>query len=139
MSDQPPTMRAAVAVAFGAPEVLQVQRQPRPSPGPGALLVRIHAAGINPVDASNRREGGWAGIQTPFIVGSDASGIVEQVGPGVQDFRPGDEVFYFSPFLGAKHGSCAEYQVVDATVVAPRPRTRSHLEARPPAGRRHRL
>lgn len=122
-------MRAAVASTFGPPEVLEVRRLPRPSPGPGQLLVRVHAAGINPVDAGNRSDGSWAGFSAPFVVGSDASGTVTQIGPDVRGFKAGDEVFYFSPILGGGNDSCADYQAVDAAIVAPRPRTRSHLES----------
>jgi NADPH2:quinone reductase len=83
---------------------------------------------VNPVDASNRSDGSWARLAVPFVVGSDASGIVEELGAGVDGFAPGDEVFYFSPFLANPHGSCAELQVVDANVVAHRPLSLTHLE-----------
>jgi NADPH:quinone reductase len=122
-------MRAAVAEIFGPPELLRVRRWPRPEPGPGELLVRVSAAGVNPVDASNRADGSWAQITPPFIVGSDASGVVMEVGQGVDAFAVGDPVFYFSPFLDTSGGSCAEYQVVAADIVAPKPRALSHVES----------
>jgi NADPH:quinone reductase len=123
----PKLMRAAVARAFGPPEVLEIREMPRPEPGPEQLLVRVLAAGVNPVDAGNRSDGSWAGIRAPFVVGSDASGVVEKTGDGT--FAAGDEVFYFSPFLHWQNGSCAEYQVIDADLVSPRPRSLSHLQS----------
>jgi NADPH2:quinone reductase len=108
---------------------LTVRRVERPSPGPGQILVRVAASGVNPVDAGNRSDGAWARLSAPFIVGSDASGTVAQVGADVEGFAVGDEVFYFSPIIEPAGGSCAEYQIVDAAIVAPRPRTLSHLES----------
>src|SRR4051794_29075402 len=123
------TMRAAVAERFGAPEVLAIRELPIPRPGPGQLLVRVHAAGVNPVDASNRADGAWAGLEAPFVVGSDASGVVQAVGDGVTGFAPGDAVFSFSPFLGNRAGSCAEYQAIDAAFAAAKPARLSHSQA----------
>ena len=123
------SMRAVVVEEFGGPEVLRVREIPIQKPGSGALLVAVHAAGTNPVDAGNRADGTWAGLRTPFIPGSDASGVIEMVGEGVDDLSPGDEVFYMSDFIGNPMGTYAEYQVVDAGVVARKPGSLSHIEA----------
>jgi NADPH2:quinone reductase len=122
-------MRAAVIDRFGGPDVLRVAEREVPVPGPGQLLVEVVAASVNPVDASNRADGSWAGIELPATLGSDAAGIVAAVGPGVTDFQTGDDVFYFSDFLGAGDGSYAEYQVVDASTVARRPAGLSFAQA----------
>jgi NADPH2:quinone reductase len=122
-------MRAAVLDRFGPPETLRIREIERPQPSAGEILVEVVAAGINPVDAHNRRDGSWAGIELPAVLGSDASGIVSEVGPGVVDVRVGDEVFYFSDFLGSRGGSYAEYQAVDAAIVATKPVTITHAEA----------
>jgi NADPH:quinone reductase-like Zn-dependent oxidoreductase len=92
-------MRAAVAEEFGPPEVLHVRDRPRPRPGRGEILVRVVAAGVNPVDAGNRRDGSGARIAAPLVVGSDASGVAAQLrddprgakpvhGPDLRQTRP---------------------------------------------------
>ncbi len=125
----PSTMRAVIVERFGPPEVMQVRTVNRPKPSDGQVLVQVRAAGVNPVDASNRADGSWAGLEPPYTPGSDASGVVAAIGPGVGGFQVGDEVFSFSDFLGTRHGSYAEYQAVDADIVAHRPPTLSHLES----------
>jgi NADPH:quinone reductase len=122
-------MRAIVVEHFGPPEVLQLHEVACPRPGDGEVLVQVIAAGVNPVDAGNRRDGSWAGVELPFVPGSDGSGVVVAVGPGVDDIALGDEVFYFSDPLGTLNGSYAEYQVVSAAIVAPKPRSVTHAEA----------
>jgi NADPH:quinone reductase len=122
-------MRAVVVERFGGPEVLQVRQMPVPRPGRDEVLVAIHAAGTNPVDSGNRADGTWAGMLPPFIPGSDASGVVEAVGEGVKHLSPGDEVFSMSDFIGNPDGTYAEYQAVDAEIVARKPHGLSHVEA----------
>ncbi len=125
----PNAMRAVVVERFGPPEVMRVHHIECPHPGPRQLLVRVWAAGVNPVDAQNRSDGSWAALELPFVPGSDASGVIVAVGSAVDGFKAGDEVFYFSDFLGNHQGSYAEYQVVDVDVVARRPTKLSHVEA----------
>jgi len=123
-------MRAVVVERFGPPEVMEVRDVPAPdAPGQGEVLVRVHAAGVNPVDASNRSDGSWADLELPYTPGSDASGVVAAVGGGVTGLAPGDEVFYFSDFLGTRAGSYADQQVVPADQVAAKPAGLSHVEA----------
>ena len=121
-------MYAIVVNTFGGPDVLQLCEAALPEPGPGQVRVAIYAAGTNPVDTGNRRRARF-GIHLPIILGSDASGVVDALGPGVTAFAPGDEVFYMSDFQGTQHGTYAEYQVVDVTVLARKPPTLSHIEA----------
>ncbi len=116
-------MRAAVIDRFGPPEVLEMRTVARPVPGPGQVLVEVIAAGLNPVDTQNRSDGSWAQITLPAILGSDAAGIVRAVGSEVTGWAAGDEVFYFSDFLGGAPGTYAQFQVVDATIIARRPAT----------------
>ena len=89
------TMKAVVVDEFGGPEVLNVHQVPRPSPGPGELLVHVYAAGVNPVDAGVRsgRAARMVGATLPYVPGFDVSGVVEDVGAGVDDFEPGASVF----------------------------------------------
>ncbi|WP_373047985.1 zinc-dependent alcohol dehydrogenase family protein [Vulgatibacter sp.] len=122
-------MRAMVLERFGDPEVLQLKEIDRPSPAPGELLVRVIASGTNPVDAKVRAAGSWAGITLPAVIGYDASGVVEAVGPGAGDFRPGDEVFFTPEIFGNEHGTYADYTVVQASIVARKPPSISHVEA----------
>ena len=122
-------MRAMVIPAFGGPELFELREVPRPAPGPGEILVRVIASGTNPVDAKIRAAGSWARITPPAILGYDASGVVEEVGPGVRDLVPGDDVFYTPEIFGNQSGTYAELNVVSASIVAKKPRRLSHVEA----------
>jgi NADPH:quinone reductase len=122
-------MRAMVLPKFGGPDVLELRDVPRPTPGPGELLVRVIASGTNPVDAKIRHSGTWAQIELPAVIGYDASGVVEAVGPGVTRFREGDEVFYTPEIFGNPHGTYAEYATVPAAIAARKPPRLTHAEA----------
>jgi NADPH:quinone reductase-like Zn-dependent oxidoreductase len=78
--------------ALGGPEVLVVEELPVPEPGPTEVLVRVAAAGVNPVDWKTRSGGGFL-REPPFTLGWDVAGTVEQVGYGVTWLSPGDRVF----------------------------------------------
>ncbi|MCU7492930.1 MAG: zinc-binding dehydrogenase [Ignavibacteria bacterium] len=120
-------MKAMVITAFGGPEVFEEKELPKPEPGIGELLIKVHASSINPVDYKIRMNGSWA-VTPPAIIGYDASGVVEKCGPGVKDFKPGDEVFY-TPFIEQGHGTYAQYAVVHEDIVALKPKNMSFLEA----------
>jgi len=122
-------MRAMVISRFGGPDVFEQREVERPTPGPGEVLVRVVASGTNPVDAKLRADGSWAGVTPPAILGSDVSGVIEQVGPGVTDFAEGDEVYYTPEIVGGRPGSYAEYHVAHASIVARKPRSLTHVEA----------
>jgi NADPH:quinone reductase len=122
-------MRAIVLSRFGGPEVLELRELPIPSAGPGEILVRVVASGTNPVDAKLRHDARWAGLVPPVILGSEASGVVEDVGAGVSAFRRGEEIFYTPEIFGNVHGTYAEFTLVPAAIVAHKPRMISHLEA----------
>lgn len=122
-------MLAIVFDTFGEPKVLHLQEIALPEPGPGQVRVAISAAGTNPVDAWSRRDGTWAGLHPPVIPGCEASGVIDAPGPGVTDFVQGDEVFYMSDFLHNVQGTYAEYQVVDAALLAHKPQALTHVEA----------
>ena len=118
------TMNAVRQHTFGGPEVLSVERVERPAPLPTEVLVRVHAAGINPVDWKTRGGTGMAGVlgAPPFVLGWDVAGVVEEVGFGVTTLAPGDRV-YGMPWFPRAAGGYAEY------VTAP-----SRQFARMPAG-----
>jgi NADPH:quinone reductase-like Zn-dependent oxidoreductase len=104
------TMYAVRQHTFGGPEVLSVERVERPSPLPTEVLVRVHAAGVNPVDWKSRGGSGMAGVlgAPPFILGWDVAGVVEEVGFGVTTLAPGDKV-YGMPWFPRVAGGYAEF------------------------------
>jgi NADPH2:quinone reductase len=122
-------MRAMVLPQFGGPELFELSDVERPEPGPGEILVRIIAASVNPVDAKIRADGRWAQLVAPVILGYDAAGVVEKLGPGVADFRPGDEVYFTAEIFSNRFGTYAEYTVVDAAIVARKPNGLSFIDA----------
>ncbi|WP_406223042.1 NADP-dependent oxidoreductase [Streptomyces decoyicus] len=123
------TMRAVTIKEFGGPEVLSAGRVARPEPLPTEVLVRVHAAGINPVDWKTRTGHGMAGLQTlPLILGWDVSGVVEEVGFGVTTLAPGDEV-YAMPWFPRPAGGYAEFVTAPSRQFARKPASLSHVEA----------
>ncbi|MGV9271360.1 NADP-dependent oxidoreductase [Kitasatospora sp. NPDC003701] len=124
------SMRAVVQDRFGGPEVLRVAQVPRPTPLPTEVLVRVRAAGVNPVDWKTRAGGGMAGVlgEPPFVLGWDVSGVVEEVGFGVSTLRPGDEVFGM-PWFPRAAGGYAEFVTAPARQFARKPAGLSHVQA----------
>ncbi|MFE3502300.1 NADP-dependent oxidoreductase [Kitasatospora sp. NPDC059146] len=123
-------MRTVVQDAFGGPEVLRVERVPRPAPLPTEVLVRVHAAGINPVDWKTRAGSGMAGLlgEPPFTLGWDVSGVVEEVGFGVTTLKVGDEV-YGMPWFPRVANGYSEYVTAPARQWARKPATIDHVRA----------
>ncbi|HEY9674191.1 MAG TPA: zinc-dependent alcohol dehydrogenase family protein [Waterburya sp.] len=124
-------MKAVLMTASGEPEVLQLQDVPEPKIQKDTqILVRLHAAGINPIDTKLRKRGTFYPDQMPAILGCDGAGVVEAVGSGVQLFRVGDEVYFCDGGLGKPGtGNYAEFTVVDERFVAPKPKSLSFAEA----------
>ena len=111
--------KAYVFTRNGGPEVEALVDQDPPAPGPGELLVAVRAAGVNPVDWKLRTgytRPGSAPKPFPVVLGSEAAGVVEAVGPGVEGFAAGDEVFG-NPLTGGY----AEYTLLPVTVTAHKP------------------
>jgi len=122
-------MRGISQDAAGGPEVLKVVEADRPVPGMNEVLVRVHAAGVNPTDWKTRARGRFgSGATPPFILGYDVSGVVEAVGAGVMLFAPGDEVFGM-PRFPYPAGAYAEYMTAPARHVAPKPAGLDHVHA----------
>jgi len=122
------TMRALVLETHGGP--FRDTLVARPRPGSGQVLVRIAASGVNPLDLKIRAgAAAHARHPLPAILGIDLAGVVEVVGPGVAGWRPGDEVYGMTGGIGGLPGSLAEYAVVDATLLAPKPANLSMREA----------
>ena len=124
------TMRVVSQDEFGGPEVLHLRDVPRPSPIPTEVLVRTHAAGINPVDWKTREGGGMASQlgQPPYVLGWDVSGVIEEVGFGVTTLKPGDEV-YGMPWFPRAAGGYGEYVTAPARQFARKPTSIDHLHA----------
>jgi NADPH:quinone reductase-like Zn-dependent oxidoreductase len=113
-------MRVITQKTVGDASVLEVAEVERPVPGAGEVLIKVGAAGVNPVDTYIRAGGFPALGEPPFTLGWDVAGTVEQVGEGVQRFAAGDEVYGLLPFPGAG-GGYAEYVVTDASHLVRRP------------------
>ncbi|MER5488183.1 NADP-dependent oxidoreductase [Streptomyces sp. NPDC002812] len=121
-------MRAIVVSQWGGPEVLTETELDRPEPGLGEIQVRVHAAGVNPVDWKTRAGGAlihWAPLPA---VGWDVSGTVEAVGPGVTLYQPGDEVFGM-PRFPHQASAYAEYVTAPARHFARKPAAIDHVQA----------
>ncbi|MGD0416709.1 MAG: NADP-dependent oxidoreductase [Terriglobales bacterium] len=120
-------MKAARIHSFGPPDVVVVEDVPMPSPGPGEVLVRVMAAGVAAWDAIIREGKSKVSPQPPLTLGSDLSGVVEQVGPGVTGFAPADEVYGVTnpQFCGAQ----AEFAVAKAGMIARKPQSLNYVEA----------
>jgi NADPH:quinone reductase-like Zn-dependent oxidoreductase len=120
-------VKAARIRGFGPPSVVVVEDVAVPSPGLGEVLVRVMAAGVAPWDAIIREGKSKVSPQPPLTLGSDLSGVVDKVGPGVTSFEPADEVYGVTnpQFCGAQ----AEFAVALAGMVAPKPQSLNHVEA----------
>jgi NADPH:quinone reductase-like Zn-dependent oxidoreductase len=120
-------MRAIRQEVLGGPEVLRLAEVPTPEPGPTEVLVRVAAAGVNPVDWKTRARGGMLG-EPPFTVGWDVAGVVEAVGRGVTRFAPGDRVFGM-PRFPREAAAYAEYVTSPSRQLARVPDGLSDAEA----------
>ena len=121
------------AIAFdtpGNPEVLQIVDIPAPVIQKDTeLLVRLRAAGVNPIDTKLRQRGTLKQDKAPHILGCDGAGVVEAVGAGVQLFQVGDEVYFCNGGLGGPTGTYTELVVIDERFVARKPSSISFAEA----------
>jgi len=121
-------MKAITQQRFGGPEVLDIADITQPEPLPTEVLVRVHAFGVNPVDTSVR-SGSWPLLgEPPFVLGWDISGVIEQTGPGVTRFRPGDAV-YGMPYFPRAVGAYAEFVTATSRQLAYKPARLEHAQA----------
>jgi NADPH2:quinone reductase len=121
------------AIAFnqpGSPEVLQVVEIPAPTIQKDTeILVRLRAAGVNPIDTKLRQRGVLKPENNLHILGCDGAGVVEAVGTKVQKFQVGDEVYFCNGGLGGLTGNYAELAVIDEGFAAKKPTSLSFAEA----------
>ena len=117
-------MKAIRVHEFGGPEGIRLEEVPDPKPSAGQVLVRIRAAGVNPVE-TYVRAGAYARLPSlPYTPGSDAAGTIESVGPNVSRFKPGDRVYVG----GSLTGTYAELALCDERTVYPLPSTASFAQ-----------
>jgi NADPH:quinone reductase-like Zn-dependent oxidoreductase len=123
-------MRAVLQREFGPPEVLRIEEIPAPEPILTEVQVRVHVAGVNPVDFKTRMGRGVSGAmgELPIRVGWDVSGVVSEIAPGVTRFAVGDEVFGM-PWFPRQAGAYAEYVTAPARHFIAKPHVLSHEEA----------
>jgi NADPH2:quinone reductase len=123
-------MKAIEIRETGGPAVLQLVDRPCPDiGGPDDILVRLKAAGVNPVDTKIRKNGPLLPDGLPAVLGCDGAGVVEAAGAAVTRFKPGDEVWFCWGGLGGPVGNYAEYIVLDNHVAQAKPRQISFVEA----------
>jgi NADPH:quinone reductase len=122
-------MRALVVDQPGGPEAMRLRQLPAPRPGPGQVVVAVEAAGVNPVDAGNRADPGWAGVRPPYVVGYELAGRIQAVGDGAAGWTAGDPVWGLLPVRGTRWGTYAEQVALDAGLVGARPPGLGAVEA----------
>jgi NADPH:quinone reductase-like Zn-dependent oxidoreductase len=123
------TMKAIVVHEYGGPEVLKYEDVPRPEPKEDEILVRVIAAGVNPVDGLIRsgRYAQFFKTKLPLIPGYDISGTVEKAGAQMKKFKVGDPVY---AYIGSKEGGgYAEYALATEKEVSLKPRSLNYIEA----------
>src|SRR5882724_9027669 len=124
-----PTMKAIVIHEYGGPEILKYEDVRRPEPADDQLLIRVVAAGVNPVDGMIRsglfaKDGSRA---FPIILGGDVAGVVEKTGSKVTKFKAGDPVFAYVSLDNS--GGYAQYALVKEGEAAPKPKSLTYVEA----------
>ena len=110
-------MKAILVRAFGGPEVLQLSDVPDPSPGPGQILVRVHAAGVNPFDTYMRTGTYAIKPPVPYTPGSDGAGVIEAIGANVTGRNVGDRVFFVGTATHRTYGAYGQKVVCEAAQV----------------------
>jgi NADPH:quinone reductase-like Zn-dependent oxidoreductase len=122
-------MKAVRIHMYGGPEVLEYENAPCPEPKAGEVVIRVHAAGVNPLDwkvrAGHLKD--FVRHKLPVIPGWDVSGVVEDIGPAASQFEKGDEVFAMTDLT--RDGAYAEYTAVRTTALALKPKSLHHVKA----------
>lgn len=120
------TMRVIQIHSYGGPEVLKIEEKARPEPQMGEVLLRVYAAGVNPIDWKIRQGLMKASMPVtfPYTPGIEVAGVVEEVGPGVTAFKRGQAVL-----AQTREGAYAEYITIPVEALALKPQTLSFAEA----------
>jgi NADPH2:quinone reductase len=123
-------MKAILITQTGDPECLQAADIPEPAiVEPTQIKVKLHAAGVNPIDAKLRRRGVFYPDALPAVLGCDGAGEVVETGGAVRKFKPGDRVWFCHGGLGREQGNYAEFNVLDERWAAPMPSSVGFEEA----------
>jgi NADPH:quinone reductase-like Zn-dependent oxidoreductase len=122
-------MKAIIINKYGNEDVLEYTDVERPEPKNDEVLVKVHAAAVNPVDWKIRESGGERfGLKLPIILGGDIAGTIEEIGVDVENFKKGDAV-YGMTVTGGFSGGYAEYALAKADAIALKPNSISFEEA----------
>lgn len=123
-------MKAVILHEAGAAEALTLEEiNPPHITRKDQVLVRLKAAGINPIDTKMRAKPQSFPFQLPAVLGCDGAGIVEEIGSAVTNFKPGDEVYFCQCGFNGRQGTYAEYVVVEQAFMAHKPKSLSFAEA----------
>jgi len=123
-------MKAVMMTAAGDVEVLKPTATRDPViENDTDVLIKLHAAGVNPIDTKIRRSGPLQGQALPIVLGCDGAGVVVETGSLVFNFKPGDRVWFCHGGLGGAQGNYAQYNVVPADVLRKMPNNLSFVEA----------
>ncbi|MFM7601499.1 MAG: zinc-dependent alcohol dehydrogenase family protein [Pseudanabaena sp.] len=123
-------MKAILMTAVGDPNVLKMADIQEPTlQAPTEMLVRLKAAGVNPIDTKLRSRGTFQPDRLPSILGCDGAGIVEAIGAEVTKFKVGDQVYFCNGGLGFHQGNYAEITTIDEKIAALKPKSLSFEEA----------
>jgi NADPH:quinone reductase-like Zn-dependent oxidoreductase len=123
------TMKVVRIHTYGSSDVLTYESAPCPLPGEGEMLIRVHATSVNPFDIAVRAGymASYFDYTLPLILGTDVSGVVEELGPGTNSFSPGDAVYTRAGVY--RDGSYAEYAVATSAEVTAKPNSLDHTHA----------
>ncbi|SDF54159.1 NADPH:quinone reductase [Dyadobacter soli] len=121
-------MKAAVLREFGPVENFEIVEVPTPKASFREVLVKVIATSVNPLDFQVRRGDYKNELSLPVITGHDVSGEIVEVGPGVENFKVGDQVYY-TPEIFKGQGSYAQYHIAHESIIGLKPKNLSHLEA----------
>jgi NADPH:quinone reductase len=123
-------VKAQIIQSFGDPSVFERKEIPKPEVQPGQVLIQVKATSVNPIDTKVR--GGAVPAlspELPAVLHGDVAGIVTEVGTGVTNFKPGDEVFGCAGGFKGTSGALAEFMLADAQLLAHKPKNLSMEEA----------
>ncbi len=123
------TMKAVRIHSYGGVDVLTYEDAPRPVPGKDDVLIRVHATTVNPFDIAFRSGylTGYFNPTLPLVLGTDVSGVIEEVGAAVNSFSPGDEVYTRAGVT--RDGAYAEYTLALASDVTAKPKSLDHIHS----------
>ena len=122
-------MKAMVIKGLGSSDVFHLEERANPVVKPGHMVIQVKATSVNPLDTMLRSTQTPWSENLPDILHGDVAGIVTEVGPGVSGFNVGDQVYGCAGGIAGIDGALAEYMLVDASLMAIKPKTLTMKEA----------